>query len=260
MQSPKTNFHSSFRIYTPKANPDFKSYSQMIIRTSSNILREDINFRDLIKDSIAHFKNKPFVNFYSLACSDLSEAYSYKIAVLEEAPKNLHPKFLNNITACDIDKEVLDSIKSGRINIFGVEFAEAYRRYGYDLAKYFKNKGASVMVKGDDVSESDTISSYEPIPELKNGIIIKRSDILTELNNIKDEGNSIVMSRNVFPYNSYEYTDKVIQAAKENLKSGSLFAIGNFDTSIRNIHEKLLSNGFFQPFEGENKNYIFERI
>lgn len=252
------SFRSSFRVYLPKENPEFKSYGQIIVRTSSNILREDINFRDLLKYMILHFKDVPVVNTYSLACSDLSESYSYKIAVKEEVPNELQSKF-SNLWASDIDKEILDSIKSGRINIYGVEFAEAMRRYGYDLTKYFKSPGISVMVKGDDVSESDTILSYEPVKELKDGIIIKRSDILTELLNIKDEGNSVVMCRNVFPYLSYKYTDAVIEAAKKNLKNGSLFIIGNYDTSVRNINKILLKNGFFAPINKEGCQYIFER-
>ena len=252
------NFKSSFRRYSPLENPEFKYYGKQIIRTSSNILREDINWKEFLQYAIHHFKDKSVINAYSLACSDLSEAYSYKIAIIEEVPKELHKKFLN-IKASDIDKEILNTAKSGRINIFGVEFAEILRRYNYDLTKYFKNPKVSVMVKGDDISESDTIFSYEPIKELKENLIINRSDILTELNKLNDEHNSIVLCRNVFPYLNFEYQEKVIQTAKNKLKSGSILAIGNYDAEVRKIDEKLLQNEFFRPINSEECKLIFER-
>lgn len=255
----QTVFKSSFRQYTPKANKDFKHYGKMIIKTYSKTLREDIDLRDLLRYAVPHFKDVPVVNTYSLACSDLSEAYSYKIAVMEEVPKELQSKF-SNVFASDIDKRILAAARSGRINIFSSEFAEALRLYGYDLTKYFKDKKVSVMVQGDDISESDTISSYEPIKELKEKLIIKRSDILTELKNIKDNGNSIVMSRNALPYTSDDYIDEVIYTANRNLKKGSLFAIGEFDNQAIELYKKLLAKDFFCPLRGKNNNIVFEHI
>ena len=255
------NFKSCFRMYTPKSNVDFGYYGREIIKTSTNMFREDLDWNALIKYIITHFKDKNRVNTYSLAASDGSEAISYAITLLENLPKNMLSKYFP-VYASDIDKEIVNISKKGRINVFGVEFAMTERMYGIDLSKYLKDKSVSIVINGDEISESDTISSYMLIDELRDAIQYKRSDILTEIKNIKDDGNSVVMCRNVFPYLSSDYADKVIETAKQKLKSGSLFIIGDFDGKA-NIEQKLLANGFFQPLLNNkviNGNNIFQRI
>ena len=254
------NFKSCFRMYTPKSNSDFGYYGREIIKTSTNMFREDLDWNTLVKYIITHFKDKNRVNTYSLAASDGSEATSYAITLLENLPKNMLSKYFP-IYASDVDKEVIDIAKKVRINVFGVEFAMAERLFGIDLSKYLINKGVSVMINGDTISESDTISSYELIDELKNAVQYKRSDILTEINNIEDDGNSVVMCRNVFPYLSCDYTDKIIEAAKLKLKPGSLFIIGDYDGKV-NMEQKLIANGFCHPVLNSkfiNGNNIFIR-
>ena len=174
------------------------------------------------------------------------------------SPKCLK-KFLP-IKAFDIDKEVLKTANSGKINIYGIEFAMAARRYGIDLTKYFKDKEVSIVTKGDDISETDTISSYTPIKQLRDSVIFNRSDILSELKKLNDNGNSIILCRNVFPYLNSDYQNEVVQCAKDKLKSGSIFVIGNYDSIAEKTEYKFLKNGFFRPIINSDCNFIFERI
>ena len=256
IQTNKPVFKSCFRQYIPRSNKNF--FGNSVIRTSTNVLREDLSWNDLAKYVISHFNCKNKINTYSLASSDGSEAFSYVVSIMENSLSSANSKFFP-VKASDIDKEVLKTAKSGRINVYGIEFAMAARLFGIDLTKYLKGKDVSVMINGDIISESDTISSYTVVPEIKNKVEFKQSDILTELKNLKDEGNSVVLCRNVFPYLSYKYVDEVIKTAKEKLNSGSLFVIGNFDRESRYIDQKLLDNGFFNPLKGELNLNIFEK-
>ena len=80
--------------------------------------------------------------------------------------------------------------------------------------------------------------------------------MFNELEKIKDEGNSIVMCRNVLPYLKNDYVQKIIETARDVLRDGSLFITGNYDRMI-DIDIKLKDNGFYQP--SVNHHNIFMR-
>jgi len=239
----------------PKEHKEYNCFEKSIVRTSTNIFREDLNWVKFVKYISSHFMNKEKVNVYSLASSDGSEAYTFAISVMDNVKKNLQPKFFP-IIASDIDEEIIKTAKSGRINLLPLEFFFAEKTCGVNLSKYFEEKGVSLEIIGDNISDMDHISSYKPIKSLKDSVEFKQSDILTELKNIKDDGNSVIMIRNVFPYLNKEYTDEVITQANKSLKKGSLFVIGDYDEK-KNIGENLLKNGFFNPIINENN--IFQR-
>ena len=260
-QSKQGSFQSCFRIYPAKSVKNLNIFGRDEIRASTNIFREDLDWFGLVQYMEKHFKNKERVNTYSIACSDGSEAYTFAISVFENLPENIQSKFLP-VKACDVDEEVLNAAQSGRINLYAIEFVIPERAYNRSINKYFYNPSVSVMIKGDDISETDTISSYQPVQKLKDSVKFKHSDILTELNNLKDSGNSVVMCRNVFPYLNSKYTDLIINSARQNLKQGSLFIIGDYDENV-NIRQKLLANGFVQPLLdskfGNGANNVFLR-
>lgn len=241
----KPVFQSSFRIYSPKSVKSFGIFGSDKVRTSTNLFREDLDWVELTHYIKRHFKNKDKVNIYSLACSDGSEAFTFIISILENMPENMQSKFLP-IYASDIDKEVLKAASSGRINIDTIEFLSSERMFNCSIGKYFKKPSVSMIIKGDELSETDTISSYQVEQKLTDAVKFKKSDILTELKNLEDNGNSIILCRNVFPYLSSKYTDKVIETAQKRLKKGSLFVIGDYDDKV-NMEQKLVANGFCHP-------------
>ena len=246
-------FQSCFRAYPAKTIKIVDIFRKDTVKTSTNLFREDLDWVGLVKFMEKHFKHKDKVNIFSLACSDGSEAYTLAISVFENLPEYVKSKFLP-IYASDIDKEVLKAAKSGRINIYSIEFLFSERTYKCNMEKYFENRSASIMINGDDISETDTISSYQPIKELRDSVIFKHSDILTELNNLKDDGNSVILCRNVFPYLGESYKNEIVNSAKQNLKSGSLFVIGDYD-GFTDIEQRLLANGFIQPLFNSKVDY-----
>ena len=257
-QTPKPGFKSCIRIYSSKSVKNNKCFGKDKIRTSTNLLREDIDWYGLAKFLKKHFESKENVNIYSMACSDGSEAYSVAIGLMENIPEKLWSKFLP-VKASDIDSAVLNLAKGKRINIEPIEFFMAGKKYDCDLGKYFKDRSVSVMLTGDINSETDMLSSYHPIPELANAVNFHRSDILTEINKLEDEGNSVVMCRNVFPYLNETYIDAVLKSAQNKLKKGSLFIIGDYDAHA-NIDSKILEYGFNQPLSLKSKFINCENI
>lgn len=238
-------FKSSYRIYYPDEYKNYDFFNTNLIRTSTNVFREDVEWDRLVKFIDRHFADKDKVNSYVLACSDGSEAFTYAISIKEFLPQEVQKKFLP-IKASDIDEEMIKTAKSGRINLYPIEFLLAENISGIDLFKYMTDKTVSHLIKGDEVSETDEISSYKVKKELLDAAEFKCSDILSEMRNLKDEGNSVIMCRNVFPYLKPSYVDKIILTAQEKLKIGSLFVIGNYDEYAK-IGDKLLNNGFFKP-------------
>ena len=245
------NYKSSYRSYITRSVKGFGDFDKQVVWTTTNFFRDDFDWKCFIKYLLFHFNGKDRVNAYSLACSDGSEAYTYAISLMEEIPYSAHTKFFP-VFASDIDSEVINCAKSGKINIEDSEFYYI-NKMGMDLNYYFENKNKPIKIERDSNCDKTVgLYSYEPISELKQAVEFKQSDILSELKNINDSGNSVVMCRNVMPYLNDNYVEKVIKAASDVLKDGSLFVIGDYD-SCKNIDEQLLKNGFYRPLI-ENRN------
>lgn len=262
-QTKQPNFQSCFRVYASESLKNTKCFRTDLVRTSTNLFREDLDWFGLAKFIKTHFADKKKVNIYSMACSDGSEAYTMAISLFENLPEDVQSKFLP-IIASDIDKKVLDLAQTRRLNLETIEFLTSERMYNCRIDKYFKNPRSIVMLDGDVISESDTMLSYQPIYKLAYAVKFHQSDILTELNKIQDDGNSVVMCRNVFPYLSDAYTDEVVQTAKNKLKKGSLLIIGDYDAYSKDLDVKFLNNGFYQTLLMRSRfmdcSNIFEHV
>lgn len=251
------NFQSCLRRYLPK-NVSTDCLKDDIVKTSTNMFREDLNWKFLVKYLLFNMFNEKKVNTYSLAASDGSEAYSFAIFLMSRLPENVYNKFFP-IKASDIDPKMVEVANKRRINIHKFEFDIINRQYQINMRDFFEKEDKPVKIENDDIewTEKKMLSSYAPVDELKQAVQFKQSDILTELNNIEDDGNSIVFCRNVFPYLKEDYIDDVMKAANNNLKTGSLFVTGEFDWKV-DITNKLLENGFFKPVAEYNN--IFQKL
>ena len=249
--SKNPNFLSCYRAYNPSLISDYGACCNFFVKTSTNMFREDLDWNSFVKHMLFNFEKKDKVNLYSMACSDGSEAYSLAIALMEKLRKPFYKKFFP-IMANDVDNVIINNAKTGRINI---EDCEIYylNKVGINLNNYFVNRKQPLKIKGDMRSTNTLgIFSYEPIQELKKAVDFKQSDILTELKNIKDDGNSVVMCRNVMPYLKSDYIDEIVSTASDVLKDGSLFVTGDYDSGV-NIDERLIKHGFYRPLL-ENRN------
>ena len=247
------NFGTCARRYFASNVKSFDKFEPELIRTSTNLFREDLNWDVLIRHIMCNFGTKSKIQTYSLACSDGSEAYSYILTILNKIPKTELGRYLP-IVASDIDKEMIKTAKSGRINIADFEF-DFFENPVVKMSKFFTDKSEPIEISNDKLGIKP-IHSYKPVKELRKNVIFRVNDILSEIENIKDEGNTVILCRNVFPYLNEEYIDNVILSAENKLKTGSIFVTGDYDEKV-NISQKLFRNGFFNPIKGENN--IFQR-
>lgn len=245
------NFGTCVRVYSPKDVKNFKSFGKNIIRTSTNIFREDLDWLALSDYITRHFLQKSKVQIHNFACSDGSEPYSLAITFLKKIPEQGLNKYFP-IIASDVDNEIIKTAQSGRINL------ECFELDFYDKSKlvtrdFFKKEAKALKINNDTLIYT---RSYEPIKELKNAVRFHRSDILTELKTIEDKGNTVILCRNVFPYLNSEYTENVINTLNKKLDSGSLFVTGNYDEVV-DISQKILEKDFFNPIS--DSPYIFQK-
>ena len=218
-----------------------------LISTYTSLFREDMNWAIFSKIINENFRETEKVNIYSLACSDGSEAYTTAISILEncENPQKFFP-----ISAIDKDKIILKHAQNYRINLFDEDLAKLRK---ITQKKYFIDKSNCTKVEGESV-HSQKMHSYSPINQLKDNIHFELGDIKKVLENINDNGNSVILCRNVFPYLSNYDHAYILNQLKKNLKKGSIFVIGQYDSHTL-IDRKLLDFGF-----KEIRTFIFKKL
>ena len=89
---------------------------------------------------------------------------------------------------------------------------------------------------------------------MRYAVNFEDADILTKLSELKDDGDSVILCRNVTPYLTAEYLGKVADALNKKLKKGSLLVLGDFDRNS-NIREMIKDN-----FEDVYENNIYRKI
>lgn len=220
-----------------------REYKNTIVsgNTRKVVLTTTWMFRDLDWGSFAKFLDKNFcdkskVNIYSLASSDGSEAYTCAIAIKECIPSNRQKKFFP-IRAYDIDDEILSVARSGRINLFPADrstvakFVESHdwKRYltNTGLNKYFKDKAEPIFVQNNSLAHNTY--SYRVADSLLNKVTFQKFDIMDRVSSLKDDGNTVLLCRNIFPYLGEWQGVRLIDTIGEKLKKGSLLVIGDYD-------------------------------
>ena len=243
----KVSFSSCTRIYSPKKIMNADIFQGANVRTTSSLFRNDLDWDFLIEHICWSFLNKPKVNIYSLACSDGSEPYTYAMLLANKAPESYYKKF-SPIIACDIDPEMIKIAKSGKINLYKDDIVNMGMHLK-NINQYIKRIGSPIKIKNNVYNDE---SAYEIAPNIRKMVKFKKSDILTELKKIKDDGNTVVNIRNVFPYLNKKYIDEILKTLNEKLQSGSIFVFGGYDHKILNFRQHLHDLGFYSPVANGN--------
>ena len=239
------SFKSSSRK-SPDSNPKINGIG---VYNSTWFFRDDINWNWLVSYMEHNFADKSKVNVYNLACSDGSEAYTLAICLNENMNSIKRNKFLP-INASDIDKVMIRYAKRGRINLYQADIQEIYDNTS--KGDYFESPSFPVEIGGE--QDIRSFSSYQPNAYLRYAVNFEDADILTKLSELKDDGDSVILCRNVTPYLTAEYLGKVADALNKKLKKGSLLVLGDFDRNS-NIREMIKDN-----FEDVYENNIYRKI
>lgn len=215
------------------------------IGTNSWLFRDDVDWKRLAKYEKNHFNNKNRVNIIQFASSDGSEAYTQIISLLENYPNKNSEKFFP-IKAYDIDEEIVNAARSGLLNTNMVDRINLQINSD-DYSKYFTNTNEILNIKNDlNLQSKKTLKATNL---LKNRVHFERADMYNILAELNDNSDTILLCRNILGYFEDNKVEKFIKIVANKLKQGSLFIIGQHDTSNTFIDRHLLENQFIKIFE-----------
>lgn len=215
------------------------------IGTNSWLFRDDVDWKRLAKYEQNHFSNKNRVNIIQFASSDGSEAYTQIISLLENSP-NTNPNKFFPIKAYDIDEEIVNAARSGLLNTNLVDRINLQINSD-DYSKYFTDTNEILNIKNDlNLKSKKTLKATNLI---KNRVHFERADMYNILAELNDNSDTILLCRNILGYFEDNKVEKFIKIVANKLKQGSLFIIGEYDTSNTFIDRHLLENKFIKVFE-----------
>lgn len=215
------------------------------IGTNSWLFRDDVDWKRLAKYEKNHFADKNRVNIIQFASSDGSEAYTQIISLLENYPNKNSEKFFP-IKAYDIDEEIVNAARSGLLNTNMVDRINLQINSD-DYSKYFTNTNEILNIKNDlNLQSKKTLKATNL---LKNRVHFERADMYNILAELNDNSDTILLCRNILGYFENDKVEKFVKIVSNKLKQGSMFIIGQHDTSNSFIDRYLLENKFMKIFE-----------
>ncbi len=226
------NFCSNNRVYHAENGNPISTYTKMF--------RADLAWEDYTDFMVRHFKDKDKVQILQFAASDGSEAYTQIITLLENHKDT--DKFFP-IMAYDIDKEIYDVSKSGLLKISESDKTK-FKIAKIDFDKYFQKSSCNLFIE-DDTSQGET---YEVLPILKEKVKFHNDDMFKVLRDHEDEGNTVLLCRNILDYFTDRQIDIFTTIAAYKLKKGSLFVIGEIDRHRVDVY--LQQKGFVKVMPG----------
>lgn len=233
----KTNFTANYREVYDKVT------RHTLYRNNSCFFRKDLvwdKFVDLLEKK---YKNVDKVNIHCFACSDGSEPFSLAMMLIEKLGYKKAQKFFP-IIASDMDSEILREPKKGIINISDIDLEHIEQNLGTNYKKY--------MTLSEDAVYSTKLGAkvrtgiIDPI--ILSSVKFKNYVMQTRIVDVPKR-NSVLMSRNVWPYfeRPYQKDDslgfKMLEKASNQLGDNSLIVIGDFDNRITG--DRLKAKGFF---------------
>lgn len=216
---------------------------------NTTCVRQDLDWDKLNKLIIQLGKKKKRVNIYSIACSDGTEPNAVAIKLLKKIRSKDESKFFP-IFASDIDEFMIDCCKSSKMGLYPVDI-ERLGKKGLDKFLTFSE---APLVCPPQWGLND-VQNYKIKDKLKNCVNFETEDLLKVLKRINDEGNSVVMCRNVLPHMGCSW-HFAVSSASINLKEGSLFVLGDYDHKKIPILESTLK---VWDFEKIGKN-IYKKV
>jgi len=242
------NFGSTDRFYTDKNKKEFGNNTWMF--------REDLNWKNYTEFIISNFRNKDKVNIIQFAASDGSEAYSLVLSLLGNDKKKDVSKFFP-VQAYDIDDYIVSKAQRGIISL-SQDDIDNLSIHHIPIKKYFEHMIPS-YIKPDNPLYKNFIEEYSTkvfgsrdsfivSDNLKNKTKFKIGDMFEITPKIQDNSNTIIMCRNILGY-FYDEPEKIksfIDDINKVLKPGSVFVIGDLDTSLTHIDSYLNDKKFIR--------------
>lgn len=116
-----------------------------------------------------------------------------------------------------------------------------------DYSKYFTNTNKILNIKEDITLQNK--KTLQATNLLKNRVHFERADMYNILAELNDNSDTILLCRNILGYFEDDKVEKFVKIVSNKLKQGSMFIIGQHDTSNSFIDRYLLENKFMKIFE-----------
>lgn len=210
--------------------------------------RDDVNWRELTEYELEHFKNKEKVNIIMFAASDGSEAYTKIISLLEKGYDKVKKFF--PIKAYDIDNVILKAAQSGLIKTTMIDRIELQMHCSH-YEKYFERTDDRLEISNDISSNPTKILKAKG--DLTKRVEFKYGDMFQKIKEINDNSDTILMCRNILGYFTNDKIESFVELAKNALKSGSLFVVGDHDSVLYNMEEIMEKFNFKQVIKNVYK-------
>ena len=215
------------------------------------ILREDLEWKRLTEFEIGHFKDKEKVNIIQFASSDGSEGYTKIMSLLNNRHHKDVEKFFP-IMAYDIDDHIICKANSKHLSLSDKDI-ERMKANNIDFRKYFTRRDIYSdptnphyrYLKSNPDILLGPLESFKVSEDLTSKIKFQIGDMFELLPKIKDEGNTILMCRNILGYFKNPEIESFVQEAGKVLKPGSLLEIGFLEQSTP-IKKYLGNNSFLK--------------
>jgi chemotaxis methyl-accepting protein methylase len=249
------------------SNPSFKTNA---VGLGKSVLRPDLvqNFThffrlgydiDLLADKIIKlqnaYKHKKPVDVIVCGCSDGTKAFEIQMSLVSRFIKDgISLDNIPNIKAFDIDKDMIEIAKNGRINISDYEFTELQKKYPSLISGFWGNRGELIKISNDNIKKIEKDLgpirySYQYNPKLLEKINFYVADIFEELPKLKSDVPQIVSCENIAIYFDELGQEKLAKTFKDNLCPGSYLLIGlrdGYDIPASNKFLNKLKDKYFK--------------
>lgn len=201
---------------------------QLLYRTTTSCLREDIDWTVLPDLLYRHFIKANKVNVFDYACSTGEEAFTLIISMVH-CLGNRADKFFP-IIGKDINHENIRYAQSGTIRTNDSEFRKIKEHFGTKINNYLKKYYNLDMIFFN--------KSVTQKVQFSHGDIIKDIDTLPNIN-------TVLFCRNFLSYlNEGDFETLMTKIANKFRNTNSLLITGNYDSTNYRIKRSLFNNGF----------------
>lgn len=216
----RSNIQKSYDIFTRTT----------VTKNATCFFRGDINWKQFCKLILKTFKNSEKANIVCVPCSDGSEPVSLLLKLMQFKEYRNKPEKFKQIKAYDIDEKQLEIAKSNKIPLLN-DLSELVMD---NISLFFnarKGAGKNYFIKDNCLELAD---------HLKDKIKYEKGEISEVVANLPKDEKVVLLARNVFPYLDDFFCFPRVMNALSKLKSGSVLAIGDYDTAKIPQLEKMI--------------------
>ena len=199
-------------------------------------VRKDINLNDFADIVELRFRNFDTVNIMPMCVSDGTEAYMFSNPIIrKEGMETFKKKY--SVSASDVMPNVINNYaKNGLLHLYDEELS-IFDGIGMDVLKEVNPKDYKNKIIPQ-ASYPDKL--YKLCDEYKKLFNFHVEDLQSRVQNLNDEGNSIILIRNCLKQSFGDIKSAlIINKLKMAMKGASLLITGDYDRTLPIINSTL---------------------